>query len=148
MNKKIVFPNNPMFFLQFIIFPLILGFIAHKTGITVKSTIELLGINKIMFLIIVYFVFMFVMTLNSILVISDEDISGPGTFNLLPVKYPLIGSECSLEDRRTGKLTCECLIIRNKYKSGEICLPNLYFTYDLFDEIINLIKMTNEQRQN
>lgn len=147
MNQKTVFPNNPLFFLQFIIFPLIIIFICHKVGLTVGSIIQNLGAIRILILIFAYFLFVAGMVFSSLVVISDEHISGPGTiFNLFPVKHSLIGSECSLEDRRTGRFTCECLIIRNKNKSGEICLPNVYFTYDLFDEITNLIRQVNGQR--
>ena len=147
MNRKLVFPNNPIFFLQFIIFPIIILFICHKVGLTLDGVIQGLGPIRILIIIFAYFLFVIGMVLSSIVIISDEYISGPGTMvNLFPVKHPLIDSECSFEDRRTGKFTCECLIIRNKNKRGEICLPNVYFTYDLFDEIINLIRRTNEQK--
>ena len=146
MNQRLVIPNNPIFFLQFIIFPLIIGFICHKVGVTVNNIVETLGTVRIMIIIFTYILFVIGMVLSSILTITDDFISGPGTaLNLFPVKLPLIDSECAFENRRTGRITCECLIIRNKYKRGEICLPNLYFTYDLFDEIINLIRVVNEQ---
>ena len=80
------------------------------------------------------------MVFNAIVIISDDSISGPGTeINLFPVKHPLVGSECTIENRRTGRLYCKCLVIKNKFNKGEICLPNVYFNYDIFDEITNLI---------
>ncbi len=149
MNKRLIIPNNPIFFLQFIIFPLIIGFICHSVGVTVNNTVQTLGTIRIMIIIFTYILFVVGMVLSSVLIITDDFVAGPGTaLNLFPVKLPLIDSECTFEDRRTGRIVCECLIIRNKYKEGEICLPNLYFTYDLFDEITNLIKLVNEQRQN
>lgn len=96
--------------------------------------------------VVAYILFIIGMILNAIVIISDKYISGPGTIvNFFPVKHPIIGSECTLEFKLTGKFSCECLIIRNKYKRGEICLPNVYFTYDLFDEITNLVRVVNEQ---
>ena len=143
-----VFPNNPIFFLQFIIFPLIIFFICYQVGLTVDKLVQFLGIPRIAIILFAYFLFMVGMVRTSMLVISDEHISGPGTeINLFPVKLPLIDSECSFEDRRTGKFRCRCLVIKNKYKKGEICLPSVYFTSELFDMIINLIRDTNEQRQ-
>lgn len=110
--------------------------------------VKYLGAIKVLIIIFAYFLFVAGMVASSMLVITDEHISGPGTaLNLFPVKLPLAGSECTFEDRRTGKFRCEYLIIRNNYKNGEICLPNVYFTYELFDEIINLISEVNEQRQ-
>ena len=146
MNKKIIFPNNPLFFLQFVFLPALLAYIAAQLGVTVHSAIETLGILKIMILVIAYIVFIIGMVFNAIVVISEDSISGPGTeANFFPVKHPLIGSECTVEYRRTGKLNCESLIIRHKYNPGEICLPNVYFSYDLFDEITNLIRIANKQ---
>lgn len=148
MNKKIVIPNNPLFFLQFILFPALIAFICYKLGFTVDSIVTALGSIRVIILIFAYFLFIIGMFFSAIVIITDEYISGPGNaLNLFPVKIPLIGSEYSFEDRKTGKFRCECLIIRNAYKSGEICLPNVYFTYDLFDEIINLIRETNEKKQ-
>ena len=148
MNKKLVFPNNPIFFLQFIIFPLLIGFICWKIGITFSGVFQTLGPIRIVIIIFAYILFIIGMIRSAILVISDDFISGPGTeLNLFPVKLPLIDSDCAFESRSTGRFRCECLIIRNKYKKGEICLPNVYFTYDLFDEITKLIKEVNEQRQ-
>ena len=148
MNKKLVFPNNPIFFLQFIIFPLLIGFICWKIGITFSGVFQTLGPIRIVIIIFAYILFIIGMIRSAILVISDDFISGPGTeLNLFPVKLPLINSDFAFESRSTGRFRCECLIIRNKYTTGEICLPNVYFTYDLFDEITNLIKEVNEQRQ-
>ena len=104
-----------------------------------------MGSIRVIIIIFAYFLFIIGMVFSAIVVITDEYVSGPGNaLNLFPVKLPLVGSECSFEDRRTGKFRCECLIIRNAYK--EICLPNVYFTYELFDEIINLIQKINERK--
>ena len=149
MNQRLVFPNNPIFFLQFIFLPFLIGYICHKAGITVDSIVQTLGPIRIAIIIAAYFLFVIGIIKSSILIISDDFISGPGTeINLFSVKLPLINSECAFESRSTGRFRCECLIIKNKYKKGEICLPNVYFTYDLFNEIMNLIKIVNEQRQN
>lgn len=145
MDKKVVFPNHPLFFLQFIIFPLVIFFILYQLGWTIEVIVRNLGILKIGIIVFAYFLFVAGMVISSILVITDKHISGPGTIvNLFPVKLPLEGSEYSFEIRRTGRLRCECLVIRNKYKNGEICLPNVYFTYELFDELINLISHVNK----
>lgn len=146
MNQRIIFPNNPLFFLQFIIFPLIIYFICHQVGWTLDWIVEKLGAVRIAIIVFSYFIFVIGMVLSSLLVITDEYIRGPGNItNLFPVRLPLVDSECFLENRRTGKISCECLIIRNKYQPGEICLPCLYFSYELFDQIVNLVRRINEQ---
>lgn len=145
MDKKVVFPNHPLFFLQFVIFPFIIMLILHQVGWTIEVIVQNLGILKVGIIVFAYFLFVAGIVMSSVLVITDKHISGPGTVvNLFPVKLSLEGSECSFENRRTGKLRCECLVIRNKYKNGEICLPNVYFTYELFDELVDLISHINK----
>lgn len=146
MDKKVVFPNHPLFFLQFIVFPFIIMLIFHQIGWTIDVLVKNLGIIGVAIIVFSYFLFVAGMVRASILVITDEHISGPGTFlDLFPVKLPKAGSEYSFESRRTGKFMCECLIIRNKYKKGQICLPNVYFTYELFDELIDLISHVDKR---
>ena len=73
MNGRIMLPNNPLFFLQFIIFPAILAFIANKVGITVKSTVELLGTTKIVLIIFLYFLLIIGIVLNSLIIIESDN---------------------------------------------------------------------------
>jgi len=88
MNQKIVFPNNPLFFLQFIIFPGMLAFIASKVGVTVQNTLEVVGVTKVIIVIFSYFVFIVLIVLNSLVTISDEEIIGPsGGLRLFPLKH-------------------------------------------------------------
>lgn len=148
MNGKIIFPNNPLFFLQFIIFPAVLISIGEKMHFTLKSTVALMGATKLTLIIFCYFLLVLGIVLNSLVMIDDISIRGPaGGFRFFPLTLPFKGAEYSIEKRRTGRLVCDCLIIRNKLVPGTICLPDVYFTKDFFDQIINLIRKTNEEKK-
>lgn len=148
MDGKIIFPNNPLFFLQFIIFPAVLISIGERMHFTLKGTVELIGATKLTLIIFCYFLLVLGIVLNSLVMVDDLSIRGPaGGFRLFPLTLPFKGAEYSIEKRRTGRLVCNCLIIRNRLIPGTICLPDVYFTKDFFDQIINLIRKANEQNE-
>lgn len=146
MNSRIIFPNNPLFFLQFIFLPAVIIALAQRAHVTLENAVMFLGATKLTLIIFCYFLMVVGIVLNSLVTIDDNSIRGPsGGLSLLPPTILFVGAECSIEKKRTRRLTYDCLIIRNKNKS--ICLPSLYFTHDFFDEIINTIRIANEQKR-